>query len=102
MGPHKLLMFAAKIVTALTPLAPALALRAELDALIGVDREAIEFEDEKLSGRYLEGRGNAGKVQTNEKTLKDQVARLKKIRAEKGCASAEKNLKQASDRKSVV
>jgi hypothetical protein len=70
---------------------------AELDALLEVDREAIEFEDEKLGGRYLEERGNKGKVDDTKKKLKDQVVKLKKIRADKGCASAEKNLKQASD-----
>ena len=70
---------------------------AELDALLEVDREAIEFEDEKLEGRFLEERGNTKKVQDTEKTLKEQVVRLKKIRADKNCPSAQKNLKQATD-----
>merc|ERR1712216_877504 len=42
-------------------------------------------------------RGNKGKVQDVEKKLEDQVVRLKKIRAEKGCKSAGANLKQATD-----
>jgi hypothetical protein len=69
----------------------------ELDKLLEVDREAIEFEKEKLDGRFLESRGNKGKVQDVEKKLEDQVVRLKKIRAEKGCKSAGANLKQATD-----
>merc|ERR1740138_780065 len=48
---------------------------AELDKLLEVDREAIEFE----------------------KKLEEQVAKLKKIRAEKGCSSAGANLKQSTD-----
>jgi hypothetical protein len=70
---------------------------AELDALLEVDREAIEFEDEKLEGRFLESRGNTKKVQDVEKTLKEQVVKLKQIRADKNCPSAQKNLKQATD-----
>jgi hypothetical protein len=70
---------------------------AELDALLEVDRDAIEFEKEKLDGRFLESRGNKGKVEATEKLLEEQVAKLKKIRADKGCASAQKNLKQATD-----
>merc|ERR1712216_549749 len=42
-------------------------------------------------------RGNKGKVQDVEKKLEDQVVRLKKIRAEKGCKSAGANLKQSTD-----
>jgi hypothetical protein len=70
---------------------------AELDKLLEVDREAIEFEREKLDGRFIESRGNKGKVADVEKKLQDQVNKLKKIRAEKGCASAGANLKQATD-----
>merc|ERR1719454_2130780 len=70
---------------------------AELDKLLEVDREAIEFEKEKLEGRFIESRGNVGKVQDVEKKLEEQVVRLKKIRAEKGCSSAGANLKQATD-----
>jgi len=70
---------------------------AELDALLAVDREAIEFEKEKLEGRFLESRGNTGKVEDVKAKLDAQVVRLKKIRAEKGCASAGANLKQATD-----
>jgi hypothetical protein len=70
---------------------------AELDALLEVDRDAIEFEKEKLDGRFLESRGNKGKVEATEKLLEEQVPKLKKIRADKGCASAQKNLKQATD-----
>jgi hypothetical protein len=70
---------------------------AELDAILEVDREAIQFEDDKLGGRFLEERGNVGKVQDVKATLKEQVVSLKKIRADKNCPSAEKNLKQATD-----
>lgn len=70
---------------------------AELDKLIEVDREAIEFEKEKLEGRYLESRGNAGKVQDVKEKLENQLVNLKKVRADKGCATAQANLKQESD-----
>merc|ERR1712070_998603 len=49
---------------------------AELDALIEVDREAIDFEKQKLE---------------------DQLVNLRKIRADKGCSTAQANLKQATD-----
>merc|ERR1719163_2475283 len=49
---------------------------AELDALIAVDREAVEFEKDKLQA---------------------QIDKLKKIRKEKGCETAGANLKQATD-----
>merc|ERR1712070_1112907 len=68
---------------------------AELDALIEVDREAIEFEKQKLEGRFIESRGNVGKVQDTK--LEDQLVNLKKIRADKGCSTAQANLKQATD-----
>merc|ERR1711988_289508 len=70
---------------------------AELDALIDVDREAIEFEKQKLEGRFLESRGNAGKVQDVKEKLENQLVNLKKIRADKGCSTAQANLKQATD-----
>jgi len=67
---------------------------AELDALIGVDREAIEFEKDKVEARFGDDKAN---VQKTEDKLQAQVDKLKKIRKEKGCASAGANLKQASD-----
>ena len=66
----------------------------ELDALLEVDREAIEFEKDKVDARF----GNdKAKVQKTEDTLQAQVDKLKKIRKEKGCKSAGANLKQATD-----
>jgi len=70
---------------------------AELDALIEVDREAIDFEKQKLEGRFIESRGNVGKVQDTKTKLEDQLVNLKKIRADKGCSTAQANLKQATD-----
>jgi hypothetical protein len=70
---------------------------AELDILIETDREAIEFEKDKLEGRFIEARGNKGKVEDIEKKLQGQVNKLKKIRLDKGCSSAQGNLKQATD-----
>merc|ERR1711924_290228 len=58
------------------------------------DREAIEFEKDKVDARF----GNdKAKVQKTEDTLQAQVDKLKKIRKEKGCKSAGANLKQATD-----
>jgi len=66
----------------------------ELDALIAVDRDAIEFEKDKVDARF----GNdKAKVQATEDTLQAQVDNLKKIRKNKGCTSAQANLNQASD-----
>lgn len=67
---------------------------AELDALISVDREAVEFEKDKVEARFGSGKD---KVQATEDKLQAQIDKLKKIRKDKGCASAGANLKQASD-----
>lgn len=67
---------------------------AELDELLEVDREAIEFEKDKVDARFG---GDKSKVQATEEKLQTQVDRLKKIRKEKGCPSAQANLKQGSD-----
>ena len=67
---------------------------AELDALIEVDREAIEFENDKVDARF----GNdKNKVQATSDKLQNQVDKLKKIRKEKGCSTSGTNLKQGSD-----
>lgn len=66
---------------------------AELDALIAVDREAIEFEKEKIEA----GAADSKKIQAVEDKLQSQVNKLKKIRLDKGCATASGNLKQKSD-----
>merc|ERR1719199_2357154 len=68
---------------------------AELDALIAVDREAIEFEKEKIDA--LGDAGAKAKVQATEDKLQAQVDKLKKKRLDKGCATAGANLKQGSD-----
>merc|ERR1719453_2944893 len=60
---------------------------AELDALIAVDREAVEFEKDKVDARFG---SDKAKVQA-------QIDKLKKIRKEKGCETAGANLKQATD-----
>ena len=65
---------------------------AELDALIAVDREAIEFENDKLESRFSDDTFSA-----TEDKLQSQVDKLKKIRKDKGCATAGANLKQATD-----
>merc|ERR1740130_1338576 len=67
----------------------------ELDRLIAVDREAIEFELEKIEDmtdpdQKKKVKGYADKIQA-------QIDKLKVIRKEKGCASAQANLKQKSD-----
>ena len=67
---------------------------AELDALIAVDREAVEFEKDKIDARFGSGKD---KVQATEDKLQAQIDKLKKIRKDKGCASAGANLKQVSD-----
>ena len=66
----------------------------ELDRLIKVDREAIEFEKEKIDARFGDDKD---KVQAVEDKLQAQVDKLKKIRKDKNCASATANLKQATD-----
>ena len=66
----------------------------ELDALIAVDREAIEFEKDKVDARFG---GDKSKVQGTEDKLQGQVDKLKKIRKDKGCATAGANLKQSTD-----
>merc|ERR1711908_241401 len=52
------------------------------------DREAIDFEKQKLEGRFIESRGNVGKVQDTKTKLEDQLVNLKKIRADKGSSTA--------------
>ena len=66
----------------------------ELDRLIKVDREAIEFEKEKIDARFGDDKD---KVQAVEDKLQAQVDKLKKIRKDKGCSTATANLKQATD-----
>jgi hypothetical protein len=67
---------------------------AELDALIAVDREAVEFEKDKVDARFG---SDKDKVQATEDKLQSQIDKLKKIRKDKGCSSAGANLKQATD-----
>ena len=68
----------------------------ELDALLEVDREAIQFEMDEVNARF----GNdKTKVQQTEDALQAQVDKLKKIRKEKGCIGegSRRRIKQASD-----
>ena len=80
----------------------------ELDALIAVDREAIQFEKNDIDAlEDIESEksymidalfGNdKDKVEATKNRLKKQVSKLKKIRKDKGCATAGANLKQATD-----
>ena len=59
-----------------------------------VDREAIEFEKDKVDARYGDDKEA---VRATEKKLQAQVDKLKKIRKEKDCPTAGANLKQLSD-----
>jgi len=68
----------------------------ELDKLIKVDREAIEFEKEKMEARFgsTADKAKYGEVEAK---LQSQVDKLKKIRKDKGCETAQANLKQDTD-----
>jgi hypothetical protein len=69
----------------------------ELDKLIAVDREAVEFEKEKLEAMGGSDAAQKKVVKETEDKLQAQIDRLKKIRKDKGCSSAGANLKQATD-----
>merc|ERR1712216_525707 len=72
----------------------------ELDKLIAVDREALQYEKEKLE--VLGNNAQQKKVVEDvEKKLQGQIDRLKVIRKDKGCTTAQANLKQASDFKVI-
>ena len=68
----------------------------ELDKLIAVDREALEYEKEKLEvlGTNAQQKKVVADVETK---LQSQIDRLKVIRKDKGCTTAQANLKQATD-----
>jgi len=67
----------------------------ELDRLIAVDREAVEFENEKIDA--MDDPAQKAKVKSYRDKIQGQIDRLKVTRKEKGCASAQANLKQKSD-----
>jgi bifunctional DNA-binding transcriptional regulator/antitoxin component of YhaV-PrlF toxin-antitoxin module len=69
----------------------------ELDKLIAVDREALEYEKEKLDALGGNNAAQKGVVVDVEKKLQSQIDKLKVIRKDKGCGSAGANLKQGSD-----
>jgi predicted transcriptional regulator len=69
----------------------------ELDKLIAVDREAVEFEKEKLEALGGSDAAQKKKVKDVEDKLQAQINKLKVIRKDKGCATAGANLKQAGD-----
>lgn len=69
----------------------------ELDKLIAVDREALEYEKEKLDALGGKDAAQKKKVQLIEDKLQSQIDKLKVIRKDKGCGSAGANLKQAGD-----
>ena len=69
----------------------------ELDKLIAVDREALEYEKEKLDALGGNNAAQKGVVVDVEKKLQSQIDKLKVIRKDKGCTSAGANLKQAGD-----
>merc|ERR1712127_979299 len=54
----------------------------------------VEFEKDKVDARFG---SDKDKVQATEDELQSQVDKLKKIRKDKGCASAGANLKQSTD-----
>ena len=81
---------------------------AELDALIAVDREAIQFEKNDIDAlEDIESEksymidalfGNdKDKVEATKNRLKKQVSKLKKIRKDKVCETSGANLRQATD-----
>lgn len=66
----------------------------ELDALIAIDREAVQFEKDKLGARF----GKDKKVVEDTKNeLQGQIDKLKKLRKKKRCNTAGANLKQPTD-----
>jgi len=65
---------------------------AELDALIEVDREALQFEKEKMDAT-----NNDKKVADTLDRIRIQINQLKGVREQKGCQTARVNLKQAED-----
>ena len=75
----------------------------ELDRLIAVDREAVVFEKEKLDALGGAGRGQSNdpglrrKVLATKDKLQAQIDKLKVLRKEKNCPSAQVNLKQQND-----
>merc|ERR1719424_434408 len=69
----------------------------ELDKLIAVDREAVEYEKEKLEALGGNNAVQKKTVQEVEDKLQAQINKLKVIRKDKGCQSAGANLKQAGD-----
>jgi ribosomal protein L27 len=71
---------------------------AELDTLIAVDREAIQYQKERAQVRKAKKNTDFyAPVKDPEEILQEQVEKLKAIRREKGCESASANLKQATD-----
>merc|ERR1740130_1815036 len=69
----------------------------ELDKLIAVDREAVEYEKEKLEALGGSNAAQKKTVQEVEDKLQAQINKLKVIRKDKGCKTAGANLKQAGD-----
>ena len=69
----------------------------ELDKLIAVDREALEYEKEKLDALGGKDAAQKATVADVEKKLQTQIDKLKVIRKDKGCGSAGANLKQGGD-----
>ena len=67
----------------------------ELDKLIAVDREAIEYETEKIEA--MSDPEMKKKVKEYSDKIQSQVDKLKLTRKERGCGSAGANLKQKSD-----
>jgi CO dehydrogenase/acetyl-CoA synthase epsilon subunit len=69
----------------------------ELDKLIAADREAMEFEKEKLDAIGGSDPAQKAKVQATEEKIQSQVNKLKQLRKDKSCASAKANLRKATD-----
>jgi len=69
----------------------------ELDKLIAADREAVEFEKEKLEAIGGTDKAQAAKVQAIEDKIQSQVNKLKELRKDKSCSTARVNLKNSGD-----
>lgn len=66
----------------------------QLDALIAIDREAVQFEKDKIGSRFIKDKK---KVQSTADDFQEQINKLKQLRKRKGCSSAGANLVQATD-----
>lgn len=69
----------------------------ELDKLIAADREAVEFEKEKLEALGGSDAAQTAKVKAIEDKIQGQINKLKELRKTKACSTARVNLKNSAD-----